>query len=579
MPIDSKDPATSHIGANDGDLEAGTKVGEYEIEKKIGEGGFGTVYRAVHPLIGKVAAVKVLSRMYSAQPEMVSRFVAEARAVNQIQNSHIIDIFAFGRLEDGRHYYVMEFLNGLPLEDYITKCGRLEPAEAVSILRSVAKALDAAHAKGIAHRDLKPDNVFLVDNDGEYSPKLLDFGIAKLLSDDNKSNHKTKTGAPIGTPYYMSPEQCRGVDVDHRTDIYAFGIMTYKMLTGRVPFEGDDYMSILLQQMGDEAKPPSSIVPRLSPAIDEAVAWMMKKTPSERPPNLVTAVRSLESAASDSGIIVPVPPPPTGVYAARTSPLVPQSTPGQISRMGSTTPSASDIGLEATMAPGAAGAAVTGLGATAAPIQTRADAEEAPVGPVTASDMQPAEESGKRKSPILLFAVAGAAALAVLAFLVLGGSGDKSEKTAATASASSANPPGTANKAGAAVVAPAEPKRQRRRLVTITIEGPPAGTEVYGPRGLAGVAPGKIQLRESDQPIMLTLKARDYVAQSAEVIPSEDRTLEIELVPMEDKSAAQTTEEPDVAKKATKTKRKTKRKTKTKDPDKKSDRDSIEDPF
>src|SRR5688572_22013295 len=152
----------------------GQQVGEYVIETKLGEGGFGTVFKAGHPLIGKLVAIKVLNRQYSAQPEMVSRFVAEARAVNQIRDRYIIDIFGFGQLEDGRHYYVMEFLDGLPLADYVDQQGRLALADALPILRSIARALDAAHGKGIAHRDLKPENIFLAtESDGTLYPKLL----------------------------------------------------------------------------------------------------------------------------------------------------------------------------------------------------------------------------------------------------------------------------------------------------------------------------------------------------------------------------------------------------------------------
>src|SRR5262245_24110394 len=203
------------------DLAAGTAVSEYVIEGAIGRGGFGTVYRAVQPLIGKKVAIKVLSRKYSADNEIVSRFVAEARAVNQIRHRHIIDIFSFGQLADGRHYYVMEHLEGEPLDRYLAKHGPMKLADALHVLRAIARALDAAHAKGIAHRDLKPENIFLArDDEGELFPKLLDFGIAKLSGPDDQLAHKTGTGVPIGTPFYMSPEQCRGRDVDHRTDIY-----------------------------------------------------------------------------------------------------------------------------------------------------------------------------------------------------------------------------------------------------------------------------------------------------------------------------------------------------------------------
>src|SRR5262245_37712705 len=160
------------VAAADAPLVPGQAVGEYRVEGKLGEGGFGTVYRAVHPLIGKAAAIKVLHKQYSSNPQMVSRFVAEARAVNQIKNRNIIDIFSFGAMEDGRQYYVMELLEGATMDAYVHKKGRLSPEEAIPMLRGVARALDAAHAAGIAHRDLKPANVFLAfDDDGGVFPK------------------------------------------------------------------------------------------------------------------------------------------------------------------------------------------------------------------------------------------------------------------------------------------------------------------------------------------------------------------------------------------------------------------------
>ncbi|HEX5064322.1 MAG TPA: serine/threonine-protein kinase, partial [Kofleriaceae bacterium] len=282
----------------DSDLEPGTVVGEYRVEGRLGQGAFGTVYKGVHPLIGKVVAIKVLARKYSVDPEMVSRFVAEARAVNQIRNRHIIDIFSFGQLEDERQYYVMEFLEGEPLDARLERVGNLSIADALPILRAIAKALDAAHAKGITHRDLKAENVFLgTDSEGALFPKLLDFGIAKLLSADDGIKHKTRTGIAVGTPYYMSPEQCRGKDVDHRTDIYAFGVLMYRVLTGQYPFDADDPMSILMKHFNDDAPPPSTHLPDLPSTIDDVVLWMLAKDPADRPADCRTAVHALEDAA------------------------------------------------------------------------------------------------------------------------------------------------------------------------------------------------------------------------------------------------------------------------------------------
>ncbi len=298
------------------DLPKGTEVGEYVIIDVLGRGGFGTVYRAVHPLIGKRVAIKLLSRKFSADSEMVSRFMAEARAVNQIRHRHIIDIFSFGKISDGRQYYVMEHLDGEPLDRYLAVNGPLKIDEALPILRAVARALDAAHAKGVAHRDLKPENIFLArDDEGGLFPKLLDFGIAKLSGQEEQLAHKTHTGVPIGTPYYMSPEQCRGKDVDHRTDIYSFGMLAYRLLTGCYPFEGA-LVDILHHQMYDEAAPPSSKNPALTAKIDAAIAWMIKKDPDERPQNLITAVLALDERGSTpmltptsmAGMISPVAP-------------------------------------------------------------------------------------------------------------------------------------------------------------------------------------------------------------------------------------------------------------------------------
>src|SRR5689334_797175 len=245
-------PSIPGTGGLDADLEPGQVVGEYQVERKLGQGGFGAVFKAVHPLIGKLVAIKVLSQRFSVDPQMVSRFVSEARAVNQIRHHNIIDIFSFGTLEDGRLYYVMEYLDGEPLDRRLSRRGRIALGEAIPILRAIARALDAAHAKGIAHRDLKAENVFLATHPDGLFPKLLDFGIAKLMVREDGLSHKTRTGAPMGTPHYMSPEQCHGRDVDHRTDMYAFGVLAYVMLTGVYPLDGDDYMAILMRQVHDE---------------------------------------------------------------------------------------------------------------------------------------------------------------------------------------------------------------------------------------------------------------------------------------------------------------------------------------
>jgi serine/threonine-protein kinase len=282
------------------EIVAGSMVGEYRVEAKIGEGGFGAVYRAVHPLIGKSVAIKLLSRAYSEDPQIVSRFIAEARAVNQIRHKNIVDIFSFGSLPDGRQFYVMELLVGRPLDTLLEEKGFLQPREVLPIMRGVLRALAAAHAAGLVHRDLKPENVFLCsDEDGVVTPKLIDFGIAKLLGDESVE-HKTRTGTPMGTPYYMSPEQCRGKNVDHRTDLYAIGAMLHVMLTGKRPFTGDSAMDLLFKQMSEAPPRLSDHRPGLAPGLEELVLALLAKDAAKRPQTAKETLERLEAALGDT---------------------------------------------------------------------------------------------------------------------------------------------------------------------------------------------------------------------------------------------------------------------------------------
>lgn len=288
----------------DAELQKGHAVGDYIVEEAIAEGGFGTVYRVVHPLIGKRAAVKVLKRQFSSSPEMVSRFIVEARAVNQIRHKNIVDIFAFGALPDGRHYCVMELLEGTTLESLVDEQGPIPVADALPLIRQLGRALSAAHAAGITHRDLKPENVFVTfDEDGVATPKLLDFGIAKLR-DGAGAMHKTRSGAPMGTPLYMSPEQIYDRPVDHRADIYSLGVLVHEVLTGSPPFDGRSVMDVLAAHATREPPAMSSLRPELPVELDAPVLQMMAKEPSARPQSVAEAVDELVAAAERAGIAI-----------------------------------------------------------------------------------------------------------------------------------------------------------------------------------------------------------------------------------------------------------------------------------
>ncbi|HEX8951516.1 MAG TPA: serine/threonine-protein kinase, partial [Polyangia bacterium] len=260
----------------------GQSVGNYVIQRQLGEGGMGAVYLAEHPRIGRKVAIKVLLRELSANAQAVTRFFNEARASSEIRNEHIVDVLDFGELADGASYLVLEFLDGQTLTQLLSR-GPLGVRRTLHIVNGVGRALGAAHAAGIVHRDLKPDNVMLVKrgSDDDFV-KVLDFGIAKLSQAQLEPGMKTKTGALLGTPSYMSPEQCRGLPVDHRSDIYSLGVMMYQMFSGTLPFEADGLGNLLLAHMTQEPVPLGERVPGLPPHLGQVVARAMEKAPEAR---------------------------------------------------------------------------------------------------------------------------------------------------------------------------------------------------------------------------------------------------------------------------------------------------------
>ncbi len=243
----------------------GKSIGNYQIKAKLGEGGMGAVYLGEHPLIGKRVAVKVLLEELASKEDIVQRFFTEAKSVNDIGHPNIVDIVDFGkmRLDPGAPetvYFVMEFLDGESLAARLRRTG-LSVLETLHVMKQCCGALAASHAKGIVHRDLKPENIYLCTRGSDKNfVKILDFGIAKLTGDGGMGQtHKTRTGLVIGTPAYMSPEQCEGKGhIDHRSDIYSIGVVMYELLTGRVPFPGDGFGEILVAHLTKTPDPPSA---------------------------------------------------------------------------------------------------------------------------------------------------------------------------------------------------------------------------------------------------------------------------------------------------------------------------------
>ena len=263
----------------------GQTLGSYTIERELGRGGMGAVYLAVHAMLGRKAAVKLLRPELSRDPSTVQRFFTEARAASAIKHPSIVEIYDFGVAPDGAAYIVMELLDGESLATRLARLGRLPVATALVFARQIATALAAAHRAGIVHRDLKPDNAFLVADPevaGGERVKLLDFGIAKLTGDGGVAH--TTTGAIMGTPHYMSPEQCEGSRaVDHRADLYSLGCMLFQMITGRLPFEGDGVGGIIGMHL--YVAPPAlrTLAPDAPAAVEALVARLLAKDPAERP--------------------------------------------------------------------------------------------------------------------------------------------------------------------------------------------------------------------------------------------------------------------------------------------------------
>jgi len=279
----------------------GKRLGNYDIQGKLGEGGMGIVYMGVHPQIGKKVAVKVLHPELSDKADVVTRFFNEAKAVNDINHPNIVDIIDFGEATvDGTtfKYIMMEFLDGESLSARMRREG-VTIRESVSILAQCCSALAASHAKGVVHRDLKPENIFLVNRPSDRNyVKLLDFGIAKLTTEDGAMSQKTRTGMVIGTPTYMSPEQCDGKgNIDHRADIYALGVVMYELLTGKVPFPGEGFGEVLVAHLTREPDAPRSINPNIPPEIEAIILRCLKKRKEDR----FQSMNDMLAAMSDPG--------------------------------------------------------------------------------------------------------------------------------------------------------------------------------------------------------------------------------------------------------------------------------------
>ena len=473
----------------------GQRFGNYRATALLGEGGMGAVYLAEHPSIGRQVAIKVLRSELGHDEQALARFINEARAANSIRHPNIIEILDSGVTDNGISYLVMELLRGESLTSRIKRRGRLSPQEAVTLVMQTASALGAAHAKGIVHRDLKPDNLFVVPdeaNPGREHIKVLDFGIAKLQAAGPGASVKTRTGALMGTPVYMSPEQCLGTkEVDWRSDIYSLGAILYELLTGKPPFLSEGFGALLNMHLNQPPRPPRQIEPTIPPGLELAVLKMLAKKPEDRFQSMAEVQSGLAAAVG----FTPAP------YALSQSAVdVQKALQATVSA-----PTGQDLALEHTTLSNTAGERLASAGTT---VRTR---------------------SGYFK---IVVAVAAAVVVAALAIRLVrqGGrtsvpAGPRVTQTALVPTA----PPPVATVPGAAV-----PKRVR-----VHLESLPTGARIVRDSDsvVLGTTPEDMELESSPRPLRVRLTLDGYLPATEDIALDADVRATYALAPVKKEEA------------------------------------------
>ncbi len=497
----------------------------------------GAVYLCEHPLIGKRVALKVIHRELAGNREVVQRFYQEARAVNQIGNEHIVEIHDFGATPDGDHFYIMEYLEGQTLASVLTREGALPVMRALHIGAQIASALGAAHNAGVIHRDLKPDNIMLLPRLGDRDfVKVLDFGLAKMFA-AGAANVKTAAGVLLGTPQYMSPEACESKPtIDHRTDVYALGVLLFQMMTGKLPFDGESMGEVLVKQVTALPPAPRGINPQIAPSVEQVLLRCLAKPVDARFQTMQAlrdALRDPEAYLRGSPPIAParsVAPGEAKFTAKDVAAHAAQRKPAEPWQIAPTV-----IGDAAAAAPPGV-PAVPGLAPPVAPNQNTMRIAT----PVGYSSRPP-----RKMWPIVL-ALGLILGLGGGAFAVAWvGHGDKpaAAPDAAVAETKTPSPAGEAIDAAAAVKPPpsidaavpvvAKPDAaiaEEPKTARLTIDSTPAGASVYGPDGkLLGKTRLVVEWPISLEPVALQIKLAGYRTRDKQVVVGSNTTIGVEL--------------------------------------------------
>jgi serine/threonine-protein kinase len=423
-----------------------TLDGRYCVQRVLGEGGMGIVYEAEHALIERRVAIKVLREDFCRRSDVVERFRREAKSASRIGHPNIVDVLDFGETPTGASYFVMEMLEGEDLADQLARSGALSPERAVLIMYQCCNALSAAHDKAIVHRDLKPENIFLIERNGAPDfVKLVDFGVAKMNDpeldlgrrNDAAARAKlTRTGMIFGTPEYMSPEQATGLVPDHRVDIYALGVTLYELLTGRVPFEGDSFMSVLSKHANKQVPALRDVNPRVkvSPELEQVVFRALRKNRDERFQTMHEMTAQLQNVPEMPALPFRVSLPSSPGVARSPVPRSPLATP------------------------------LTSLGT---PL---------PIAPSAPALFVPSLRVRKRKTEVALLAIA--AALGLVLYAAIGRGGADSMQPRATSTVAAPQAPTAPKGSGLKAVAQSSPEAPALELVSVRVTTQPAGARV-----------------------------------------------------------------------------------------------------